>query len=322
MDNTHLRYFLVIGSFITFILLCISAMMVAQGQKLAERRDKRLASVVDAHHRVTTIEVSAIAARSHVERQPLLVTIGAIFGFDPDRPQLYPTRWWIIVIGLLLVARMAEFVVADFLGRFAFVSIPVIWLILCHKVFGYFETRRRLRLLFEFPDALAMLVRSIRVGIPVQEAIRNVARGAPPLTAKGFSRLVEQISIGVTTEDALNELARDTGLTEYRFFATTLTLQSQTGGTLSDTLESLADVIRKRVALRAKGRAMTSEARTSSGGLAALPLAVGVMLWFVSPQYVTVLFTTPEGKSMLGLAAIMLSCGVLSIHTIIQRVLS
>ena len=142
------------------------------------------------------------------------------------------------------------------------------------------------------------------------------------LTAAGFSRLVEQVSIGVSMEDALHELGRNTGLTEYRFFATTLTLQNQTGGTLSDTLESLADVIRKRVALKAKGKAMTSEARSSSAVLAVLPLATALLLWVVSPEYIMVLFTTAQGKSMLGLAAIMLACGLLSIHTLIQKTLT
>ena len=91
---------------------------------------------------------------------------------------------------------------------------------------------------------------------------------------------------------------------------------------MSDTLESLADVIRKRVALKAKGKAMTAEARTSSAVLAVLPVATGILLWVVSPQYIAVLFTDPQGKSMLGLAAIMLTAGILSIHTIIQKTLS
>jgi tight adherence protein B len=322
MDQLHLRYFLVAGATIALILLCISALMLSHAQKQAERRDKRLASVSDAHQRIIPLEMSAFGERTEVEKRPVIARISWIFGFDPERPQLYPMRWWMIVLGLLVVARLAEFMVADFLGRFAMAAVPVMWLVMCRKTFGYFDHRRNQRLLFEFPDALAMLVRSIRVGIPVMEAIRNVARGAPPLTAAGFSRLVEQVSIGVPMEDALHELARDTGLTEYRFFATTLTLQNQTGGTLSDTLESLADVIRKRVALKAKGKAMTSEARSSSAVLAVLPLATGLLLWIVSPQYIMVLFTTPEGKSMIGLAVIMLACGLLSIHTLIQKTLT
>ena len=322
MDPHNLRYFLVVGACISFVGLCVSALLLSQAQKHAERRDKRLAAIGEAHHRVIQLELSAFGESTALKKHPVLGRVAWIFGFDSERPQLYPVRWWIIVIGLLVVARLAEFIVADFLGRFALLSVPVIWIVACQKVFAFFDNRRKQRLLFEFPDALAMMVRAIRVGIPIMEAIRNVARGTQPLTAGGFARLLEQVSIGVTMEDALQELARDTGLTEYRFFATTLTLQSQTGGTLSDTLESLADVIRRRVALKAKGRAMTSEARSSSAVLAVLPLATALLLWVVSPQYIAVLFTEPAGRSMLGLAAIMLTCGIVSIHTIIQKTLS
>jgi tight adherence protein B len=322
MEHAHLRYFLVVGASIAFFLMCISAILLSQAQKYAERRDKRLASIGDAHQRIIPLEISAIGERTEVEKRPALARVAWIFGFDPERPQLYPLRWWMIVAGLLVLARLAEFLIADLLGRFAMASIPVLWLVMCHQVFAYFDNRHKQRLLFEFPDALAMLVRAIRVGIPVSEALRNVARASPPLTAAGFSRLVEQISIGVPMEEALQEMARDSGLTEYRFFATTLTLQNQTGGTLSDTLESLADVIRRRVALKAKGKAMTSEARSSSAVLAVMPLATGLMLYLINPKYIIVLFTTTQGKSMLGLAVIMLSLGILSIHTIIQKVLA
>lgn len=322
MDDMTLRYVVVAGSGMSFVGLCISGMMLSQAQKLNERRDKRLAAVVTGHQRPAQIEISAYGEQEVVVRRPAMQTIGQIFGFNPEKAALYPGRWWINLIFLLVVARVAEAIIADFLGSLALLSVPVIWLVLCHKFFAYFERRREQQLLAEFPDALAMLVRAVRVGIPVMEAMRNVARGAPPVTAAGFSRLVEQVAIGTTLDDALQSLARSTGLTEYRFFATTLTLQNQTGGTLSDTLESLADVIRKRTALKAKGRAMTSEVRSSSTVLAVLPVLTGLMLWVISPGYIAILFNDPAGKSMLGLAVILLTLGVLSIHTLIQRTLS
>ena len=321
MDPMHLRYFLVVGAGASFLGLAISAMLLMQAQRQAERRDRRLAAVVEAHLRPTYIEMSAYGGAKSETNQSFLGTLGWIFGFDPDKLPLYPTRWWIALIGLLVVAKLGETVIAAFLGHFALLSVPAIWLLLSHNFFSYFVRRRQQKLLQEFPDALAMLVRAIRVGIPVMEAIRNVSRAAGPLTAAGFAHLAEQVSIGVSMEEALQTLARGTGLTEYRFFATTLTLQNQTGGTLSDTLESLADVIRKRAALKAKGRAMTSEARSSSMVLAVLPIVTGIMLWVINPKYIAVLFTDPAGQSMLGLAVILLTTGVLSIHAIIKNTL-
>ncbi len=108
-----------------------------------------------------------------------------------------------------------------------------------------------------------MIVRSVRVGIPVTEGIRTVAREAPRPTAQEFSLLADQIRIGMPIEEALRELATRNQLPEYRFFATALALQNQTGGGLAETLENLGDVIRKRVALKGRAHALASEARTS-----------------------------------------------------------
>jgi len=183
------------------------------------------------------------------------------------------------------------------------------------------ENKRRSALLSQFPDALAMIVRSIRVGVPVIDAVRNVSLAAPAPTAGEFNRLVDQIAVGTPLDEAVTELAVRTGLAEYRFFATALSLQTQTGGTLSETLENLADVIRKRAALKARGHAMTAEARTSSSILAMLPVVTGGMLYALNPNYMMLLFTDATGKLFFSLAIIMLILGMLCIRTIIKSVL-
>ncbi len=99
-------------------------------------------------------------------------------------------------------------------------------------------------------------------------------------------------------------------------------MQNQTGGTLSETLENLADVIRRRVALAAKGKALASEARTSAMVLTALPIVTGAGQWVLSPDYVNVLFTDPLGRTMMGAAVLSLCMGVFTIRTIIRKSLS
>ncbi|MGH7108287.1 MAG: type II secretion system F family protein, partial [Acetobacteraceae bacterium] len=101
-----------------------------------------------------------------------------------------------------------------------------------------------------------------------------------------------------------------------------LSLQSQTGGGLTETLENLADVIRKRVALRARGYALASEARTSAGILAALPIVSGVGLWFLNRKYAMQLFVDPTGEKIFGMAVISLTVGILVMRSMIQRSLS
>ena len=112
------------------------------------------------------------------------------------------------------------------------------------------------------------------------------------------------------------------GLGEYRFFATAISLQAQTGGGLTEVLENLADVIRKRVALQSRGRALSAEARTSALVLAVLPLATGGMIAVLDPAYMAVLFDTAKGHSLLGAAALSLGIGVGAMRMIIQKTLA
>ena len=152
---------------------------------------------------------------------------------------------------------------------------PLVWVMLCRSFFNWSEQRRRNALYAQFPDALAMIVRAVRVGIPLGEGIRTVAREAASPTRVEFGLLYDRVAIGVTLEDALREMATRNNLQEYRFFTTALALQSQTGGGLSEALEGLADVMRRRLALQSRGNALAAEAKTSIIILASLPFVSG-----------------------------------------------
>jgi tight adherence protein B len=117
-------------------------------------------------------------------------------------------------------------------------------------------------------------------------------------------------------------LASRTRLPEYRFFATALGLQSQTGGGLTETLENLADVIRKRVALKARGLALAAEARTSAAILAALPVLSAVGLAVLNPEYIAPLFKEGPGQTLFGIAVLWLSMGLLVMRWLIRKSLS
>ncbi len=301
--------------------LGFSGILLSRANADRARRAQRLAYVVEPHIRHASAEVVAFTERTQSKDRSVLNLLYRLFGFHPDKASLYPTRWWIVIGVTFVAAKVAQSFAGDFLGTASLAVLPIAWVVFARHFFSYFERRRQQLLLSEFPDALAMIVRTIRVGIPVMEAIRGVSREAPPATAAEFGVLVEQIAVGVSAEDAVNELAYRTGLSEYRFFATTMGLQAQTGGTLSETLEGLADVIRKRAAVKAKGHAMTSEARSSAMVLSVLPFLTGAMLWVLNPTYIGVLFTDETGKSMLSIAMVLLVIGLLAMRTIIARVL-
>jgi len=221
-----------------------------------------------------------------------------------------------------VVGRIATYLATGLLGPASWAVMPIAGLLVCRSVYGVWDGKRRDRLLQQLPDALGMVVRTVRVGVPVLEGIRMVSREAPDPTGLEFRQLVDEIAIGTTLDVALRATAERTGIPEYRFFATAVALQMQTGGGLSDALEILADVVRKRLALRDRGFALTSEARTSALILAVLPFLIGLMMAFLSPGYLDVLFTTPIGSKMLGIGALSLCIGIATMRMMIRRTLA
>lgn len=302
--------------------LGLSAMMVSQAHKRRQKIDSRFDTVVSPHLRSQKLEVSAFARASKPRDQSLVGIAARIFNFSSVNPDRYPLPWWLVVVLATAIGIGIRVLASDFIGSPSILAIPGSTIFLSRQFFGWFDGRRREKMLTQFPDALTMIVRSVRVGIPVQEAIRMVAREAQHPTGAEFARLVDQVSVGVSMEDAMNDMAQRAGLPEYRFFATGLSLQNQTGGALSETLENLADVIRKRGMLKAKGRALTSEAKASAAVLTAMPILTGVALYMINPTYIGILFTDPTGHELLGSAIVSLCVGLMLIRAIIRNALA
>jgi tight adherence protein B len=319
--NENLQYLLLMGACLSLIGLGLSGVLVSRSQAANERRSKRLAAILTPHLRTAQIELSAFTLPDDRGPRTFIGTLETIFGFNLEREALYPAKWYIILLVTFMFALAGRYAAQELLGLLSWIVLPIAWIVFSRMFFKGVEAKRRSKLLWQFPDALAMIVRSIRVGVPVIDAVRNVSLSAPSPTAGEFNRMVEQIAVGTPLDEAVTELAARTGLAEYRFFATALSLQTQTGGTLSETLENLADVIRKRAALKARGHAMTAEARTSSSILAMLPIITGLMLYFLNPSYIMMLFTDATGKEFFSAAVISLILGMLCIRAIIKSVL-
>lgn len=289
-----------------------------------ERHDKRVAGrlslAVTPYARMTVL--ATMGRRQHAARplqDRLLQQLAGLFGYDPARADQVP---WPVpaVLGVAGLAGLGAGVALSWLvGSAAILGAPVAWALASRYLFNSFASRRAAKLYLQLPDALAMIVRSVRVGIPVTEAIRTVSREAPEPTAIEFGRMSDQVAIGIALEDALRDVAVRSGLAEYRFFATALALQAQTGGALTETLENLADVIRKRVAIRGRAHALASEARTSSYILAALPIVTGAAISVLNPKYMSLLFTDSMGNKVLAAAVVMLGLGMGSMRLIINR---
>jgi tight adherence protein B len=230
--------------------------------------------------------------------------------------------WWGIASVMLAPSMIAGLLATKLLGFTGWIAVPIVDILLTRTFLNWCANKVSRELLAQFPDALSMVARSVRVGVPLGEAIKVVSKEALSPSREEFGRAADAIAIGVDLEVALLEMADRNELAEYRFFATALALQSQTGGGLTETLDILADTIRKREAARKRGNALASEAKTSIYVLCVLPIVSGLGLYLTNPDYISILFTTTGGEKLLALAVFMLVTGMICMQQIIKRTLS
>jgi tight adherence protein B len=298
-----------------------SGLLVSRAQALEKRLLVRCENVLQRHLRTQSIDIRLFANAAAPETSAV-VRAASWFGVDLERTEIYPVPWWTIIAAALIGAQVESTGAASLVGPYAWFSFPVATIFFSRTIFGYFKTKRNGKLLLQFPDALMMIVRSVRVGVPVTEAIHIIAREQPQPTSAEFARLGSQLSIGVPLDKAILEMARHAVLPEYRFFATALTLQSKAGGALSGTLENLADMIRRRVSVKERAHALASEARMSIYVLTGLPVFVGAVMAFLNPQYIGVLFTDPLGNKLLTAAVMALFSGLGAMKLIVKKSVS
>jgi tight adherence protein B len=186
-------------------------------------------------------------------------------------------------------------------------------------VFGRQRARCADALFRQIPDALGLVVRAIRAGLPLAEALRSVGREMPSPTRDEFSRVAGEMAIGRPVEDALHALARRTGLKEYAFLAVTLGLQSQTGGSLAETLDNLADIVRKRVAMAKRAQALAAEANLQAYLLIALPFVAGLAMSVIQPLYIQAFTEDPRGQWLLVAGLFFMTLGMLTIRWLIRQ---
>jgi tight adherence protein B len=169
-----------------------------------------------------------------------------------------------------------------------------------------------------FPDAVDMIVRMLRAGLPVTVAIRVVANEASHPIDVVFTALTNQIAIGMDFDEALALASRRIGVADFSFFAAAVALQRSTGGNLAATLEMLAQIIRRRRVARLKARAATGEVRLSAMVLGAMPFVVTGLLLLLNPHYLSPLIADPRGKIIIAVAIILLLLGFVSMHRLMR----
>lgn len=179
-----------------------------------------------------------------------------------------------------------------------------------HMVVNFFIKRRLNNFNAKFPDGIELLVRGLRSGLPVTETLSVVASEIPGPVGAEFRAVVERIKIGRTMEESLQETADKLGTAEFQFFVITLAIQRETGGNLAETLSNLADVLRKRLQMKLKVKAMSSESKASAYIVGSLPFIVFGLITWINPGY-TEGFFTDERLMVTGLGGLLwMSIGV------------
>ena len=183
----------------------------------------------------------------------------------------------------------------------------------------FLQNRYQDKFLDPFPDALDLMCRAVRAGLPVFDAIDVAAREVADPVGIELQRTIEEMRIGVDIDEAMQHTADRIRVPDFRFFAVALRLQRRTGGGLAETLTNLSNIIRRRKEIRKKSRALTAESKASATVLGLLPFPIGALLFFINPQLMSVLFDDPRGRFMLGLSCLSLAVGVSVMAIIIRR---
>jgi tight adherence protein B len=295
---------------------------VLSGERKAE---KRVASVARSEPVVRASRVNQKSRRDTVEstlkeiderhkkqkRRPLSVKI-AQAGLTWSKRRYIITSA-LIGAALFLIVFTTGFgllpaLAAGFAGAF---GVPA-WLL------AFLKKRRENKFLNLFPDAVDVVVRGIKAGLPLLDCLKMITVDAPEPLKSQFRTIVETQAVGMPLGEACGKLYEEMPVPEANFFGIVISIQQRAGGNLSEALGNLSRVLRDRKKMKAKIQAMSQEAKASAGIIGALPIAVMTLVWLTSPQYISLLWTEPLGRLMLACCAVWMSLGILVMKKMIN----
>lgn len=253
-----------------------------------------LGSIADALPGVRRTEMLMQEARMEWKPETfLLISTGLAFGLGAAA---------YLLSGFMIVATIAAAVGA---------SLPYLYIRRKRKVrIDRFEE--------EFPESIDLLTRAIRAGHPLNAGMRMVAEEGPPTVASEFRQAFEEQRFGLAFSDALLGMVDRVNLLDVRIFAIAVLIQREVGGNLAEILDNLAETIRARFYIRRQLRTYTAQGRMSGYALTAMPIVVGVVLYAMQPEHMSLLFTTLVGWFMVGAAIVLQLIGALWIRKIID----
>lgn len=285
-----------VGAILTIALVTGILTLVKQGQ--AKRLKERVASAGALQTRATdTAGLPSIRLQTN-ENRPFIERFLRFLRYNTDLPQEQIVPWPIVVVVGVVVGVFTGYNLIRFVGVYVAMPIGVATGIgLIRFAFAYQHARYIDEVFRQIPDAIGLMVRAVRAGLPVGEAMRSVASELAPPLRDEFARMLGDVAIGRPVDQAMMRVYQRTQLPEFSFLAVTLGMQAQTGGNLAETLENLADIVRKRVQLAKRAKALAAEARFQAGILLVLPFLAALAMSQIQPFYIDQ-FSSPAGQKL------------------------
>ena len=178
--------------------------------------------------------------------------------------------------------------------------------------------RRQLKFIEFFPDAIDLMVRGIKAGLPITESMKTAGEEVPDPVGIELKKITDSIRIGRKMEEVLWETSRRIDLQEFNFFTIALSIQSETGGNLAETLNNLSEVLRGRRQLKRKIKALSSEAKASAYIIGSLPFVMTLLIYLVNREYIMGLFLDPRGQFMIGFGLFMIASGAAVMYRMVK----
>lgn len=285
------------GTILFFVLVALAF----AGPNSGKATTRRLSAIKMRHSDSADARVEQQMRKVVAARRPIIFADGQQINYvDKLRLRLAQTgkKWTLqqymyasgglaFVIMAILLLNGASFFIGLFFGLLIGAALP-------HMVVNFLMGRRIKNFTTNFPDAIELLVRGLKSGMPVSETLSVIAKEIAGPVGEEFKLVVEKIKIGKSMEEALQETADRLGTAEFQFFVITLAIQRETGGNLAETLANLADVLRKRAQMKLKIRAMSSESKASAYIVGSLPFFVFGMIWTINQEYLEGFFHEPR----------------------------
>jgi tight adherence protein B len=183
---------------------------------------------------------------------------------------------------------------------------------------GFLISRRQRAFLNEFPNSLDVMVRSIKSGLPLNDAIRLIAADGQEPVKSEFKRVIESQQVGLSVPEACQRMMLTMPLQEINFFSIVIAIQSQAGGNLSEALGNLSRVLRDRKKMKAKVQALSMEAKASAVIIGALPFIVALLVFLTSPGYIMILFSDPRGHLIMAFSGVWMTIGIIVMRNMIN----